>query len=194
MDREKIPASVLELAAALARQLREQLSRKYQARFDPEDIIQSVFRSLYEERNREVREAGEDAFRAAVYVHTQNRLLNYLRNHGRAKRSPDREQRISHQENGMTGDETEPIDVPDGGAADPAELAEAREIVEQIRGWVTAAVRERHRDHPEYAQIVGLLEQGYGNREIADRVKCGLRTVVRLRQEIRELGQVLMST
>ena len=135
------------------------------ARFDPDDILQSVWADLL----RGFREAGwrfvdADHLRGFLFIATRNRLIDRTRQH---HKTAQREQRLGE------GDEQQllPSSQPR-----PSEVAQAGDLWEQIQAQCP----------PEHRALLDLKRQGYSLAEIAartnlhpDSVRRILRTLAR---------------
>lgn len=149
--------------------LRKAICRQFpaslRARFDPADIVQSVWADLL----RGFREAGwrfidADHLRGFLFVATRNRLIDRTRQHQKAV---ERERRLDEQ----NGQQTLPSSQPR-----PSEIAQAEDLWERILAHCP----------PAHRPILELKRQGYSLADIADRtglhpdsVRRVLRTLAR---------------
>src|SRR5215469_11962845 len=135
------------------------------ARFDPDDILQSVWADLL----RGFREAGwrfidADHLRGFLFVATRNRLIDRTRQHQKAA---NREERLGEGDRQQFLPSLQPR---------PSEVAQAGDIWEQILAHCP----------PEHRPILALKRDGYSLAEIGQRtglhpdsVRRILRTVAR---------------
>jgi RNA polymerase sigma-70 factor (ECF subfamily) len=118
------------------------------ARFDPADILQSVWADLL----RGFREAGwrfidADHLRGFLFVATRNRLIDRTRQHQKAVK---REERLGEGDRQQCLPSSQPR---------PSEVAQADDLWERILAHCP----------PEHRPILGLKRDGYSLAEIAER-------------------------
>jgi RNA polymerase sigma-70 factor (ECF subfamily) len=139
---------------------------------DPEDVVQSVYRSFFSaarEGRYEVQRGG-DLWRLLVTI-TLNKLYHQVKRNTRAKRAADRECHL--------------IDA-DGAAGVPLHLlsqepspAEAAALTDELEQLFTKL-------GPLERRMVELRLQGYQLDEIAERTDRSERTVRRVLEEVKE--------
>jgi RNA polymerase sigma factor (sigma-70 family) len=146
------PAAVGQVFLAYEPYLRKAICRHFpapfRARFDPSDIIQSVWADLL----RGFREAGwrfidADHLRGFLFVATRNRLLDRIRQHQKA---------VQREEPLGVGDRQP--SVPSAQPR-PSEVAQAGDLWERI--WAHCP--------PEHRPILDLKREGYSLAEIGER-------------------------
>jgi RNA polymerase sigma factor (sigma-70 family) len=154
----------------LTRLARSRLSAKLAARVDPEDIIQSAYRSFFmaARQGRFVAERGGDLWRLLVEV-VLHKLYRQVEHHTAQRRSVERERQVLDSRG-------ETVGLPDK-TPTPAEAAAAVEELEAILQQLS----ERGR------QTLELRLQGYQLEEIAERLGCNERTVRRWLSEARRI-------
>lgn len=151
---------------------RKRLSNKLARRVDPEDIVQSAYRSFFAnaaEGKFEVSKTG-DLWRLLVAI-TLNKLRSKAKFHRAGKRAMQREESIS------TKRDTHGIS-PERVATDPTpeEAVALTENVEQLMAELTPLER----------RMLELRLQSYTLDEIADQVDRSERTVRRLMSRLRD--------
>jgi RNA polymerase sigma-70 factor (ECF subfamily) len=132
----------------LRKAVRRQIPAPLRAKFDSDDILQSVWADVF----RGFREAGyrfldADHLRGFLFVATRNRLIDRVRQHQKAARleEPLGEGDWQHE--------------PRSPQPRPSEVAQAADLWERILAHCP----------PEHRPILGLKRQGYALAEIAER-------------------------
>jgi RNA polymerase sigma-70 factor, ECF subfamily len=151
---------------------KSQLSAKLAHRVDPEDVVQSVYRSFFVE-SREGRyrlEHGGDLWQLLVTM-TIHKLANEANRLGAQKRSLARE-RTFGSEDSLFG-----LGVPKLAQAPSAEEAVA--LADLLEDVLRALA-------PPQRRIVEMRLQGYHLDEIAEKIPCSLSTVRRVLERIKE--------
>jgi RNA polymerase sigma-70 factor, ECF subfamily len=164
-DRDAALALYLRYSARVRNLARYQCPADLAARFDPEDIVQSVFRSFFVDARRGLYEApsGGDLWRLLAVI-----ALNKLRARCAFHRAARRDARQTR--GGDTLADLE--DVLGAPADDPA--------------YFDVVVREALERLPlAHRQIIALRMEGHGVAEVAQKVGRSKRTVERLLQECR---------
>jgi len=154
---------VERLIALVQRRIGDRLA----ARIDPEDVVQSTYRSFFlkaKDGSFAVRESGE-LWRLLAGV-AKHKLLSQVERHRAAKRSIDREQRTT------TGEATGPIDP----APTPEEAASLHEEVQAIMSPLPLPQRE----------ALELRLQDHTHAEIAKQLNRSERTIRRWLTQIKE--------
>lgn len=144
----------------LVRLAQSRLAARLATRVDPEDIVQSAYRSFFcaAREGRFTWERDGDLWRLLVEV-TLHKLYRQAERHGAARRSVDRELRefVTDNSDFFAREPT------------PEQAAVACEELEALLAESPVASRP----------IVELRLQGYEQREIAQRLRCSERTVRR---------------
>jgi RNA polymerase sigma factor (sigma-70 family) len=135
---------------------RAHLSPRLVARFDPEDVVQSAYRSFFVDakRDRFVLDRSGDLWRllAAITLHKLHRQVARQR---AAKRSPDRERSF--------GGESSFLSLSPEAAAGEPSAQEAIAVVEELEQVML-------RFNPTQRRMIELRLQGYAIKEIAEDV------------------------
>jgi DNA-directed RNA polymerase specialized sigma24 family protein len=152
---------------------RYHLDRRIRARYDEEDLLQSVGKSIFRRLERgDFDLAGRDDLWALLVTITLNKACNAADYQFAEKRRPDREQRLLSPDGSWSG--TLPGgSAPTDGGPTPAEAAE---LAEQLEHRLRSLETE---DDPDLRSVAEMKLEGYTNREIADRLRVGPRTVER---------------
>jgi RNA polymerase sigma-70 factor (ECF subfamily) len=162
-------------SAELLRTIRARLARKMRARFDPEDVLQSAYKSfcIRQKRGDYELKDREDLW-SLLYTITRNKARNAANHNRRIKRNYQRE-----QEN-PTGDNGEASPLVERVAAQlptPQDLAIMKEELSLRLASLSAELR-----------TVALLKlAGFSNKEMAakESLDCAERTVERKLSSIR---------
>jgi RNA polymerase sigma-70 factor (ECF subfamily) len=177
-DQEAAAELFRRYTARLVTLARSRLSGKLNRRVDPEDVVQSAYRSFFVGvRAGEYRLGVEAELWGLLATITLYKLRRQVARHQAKKRNPACEQ---------AGDEHMPFGVPDEILArDPSPL-EALALVDQLE----QVMRELS---PLERQVLELRLKGHNLSEIASRLKRGLRTVCRaidsIKQRLRDQQQ-----
>jgi RNA polymerase sigma-70 factor (ECF subfamily) len=155
----------------LCRLVEREMNWRLRRREDPEEVVQSVFRTFYRRNAQgEFRiDSSADLWRLLATI-TRHKLLKHVEKHGAAKRDPRREE---HPED----------DVVPGRAPTPEEAVVAADLIETaLAGW-----------NDTYVEILDLRLKSYTENEIAAALGC-TRTLVRtklnrIRQRLQELSE-----
>lgn len=151
---------------------RSQLSARLTHKVDPEDVVQSVYRSFFVEsrQGRYQVDAGGDLWQLLVTI-TLHKVANLANHHGAQKRAASREQHFG-SEDSLFG-----IGVPSlAREPSPAEAVALTDQLEQVLKGMDAPQR----------RIVEMRLQGYNLDEIAAEVGCSLSTVRRVLRRIKD--------
>jgi RNA polymerase sigma-70 factor (ECF subfamily) len=152
---------------------RSRLSTKVAQRVDPEDVVQSAYRSFFA-GTREGRydlERGGDLWRLLVEI-TLHKLYGQVRYHSRSKRAVGREQGLGSDEKFLqmhahvTTHEPSPV--------------EALSLVDQLQQLMRRLL-------PQHRRMLELRLQGCNVDEIADATDSGERTVRRVLDRVKVL-------
>jgi RNA polymerase sigma-70 factor (ECF subfamily) len=174
-DQRAAAALYERYAGRLIALARSQLSAKVSHRVDPEDVVQSVYRSFFVE-SRDGRyglERGGDLWRLLVTI-TFHKLRNQVKHGRRAKRDRDRERSFGSEDSlhGIGGPAL--TDAPS-----PIEAVALADELEQVMAQLKPAQRP----------ILELRLQGYNIAEIAAQLHCGERTVRRVLEQVKDYLQ-----
>lgn len=162
---------------------RTRLSSRLARRVDPEDVVQSAYRSFFRsaaEGNYELQRSG-DLWRLLVAI-TLNKLRMQARRHGAHARDIRCEESMATQANSwgiapeMTAREPQ-----------PEEVAAVSELLERVMSGMSVQQRK----------MLELRLQNYKIEEIASEVGCSERTVRRLMDQVKvkfqaDLAQILV--
>jgi len=151
---------------------RSRISGKLARRVDPEDVVQSVYRSFFinAREERYVFEQSGDLWRLLSSM-TVNKVLRQVQHHRRRKRSIDQDQSIY----GAGNDSGGPIEAIAAGPS-PSEVLVMIEELEQIMESLD----------PLHRRILELRLQDHSSEQIAREVCRSERTVRRVLQKIKE--------
>jgi RNA polymerase sigma-70 factor (ECF subfamily) len=164
-------------ASRLIALARSRLSSRLAQRVDPEDVVQSAYRSFFgdaKDGRCDVRRGG-DLWQLLVTI-TLHKLHDQVKRHRRAKRAVERELNVGSDESWLNVEAHLATQVPS-----PMEAVALADEVEQIM-----------RDlKPLYRRIMELRLQGYNIDEIAAATQSGERTVRRVLDQVKQ--QLLQS-
>lgn len=151
---------------------RTRLSAKVRSRIDPEDVVQSAYRSFFagEENGRYAIDRGGDVWLLLVAI-TLHKLHDQVRRHTAGKRSVDREQNF--------GSEISLLGLrPDLRSRQPSPV-EALSLVEEVEQLMRAL-------GPLERQMVELRLQGGNLRDIATATGRSVPTVRRVLDRVKD--------
>ena len=171
-DEQAAAALFQRYANRLIALARSRLSGKLAGRIDPEDVVQSVYRSFFAEARAgryELERVG-DLWRLLVAI-TLHKLNDQVKRNSSGKRSVNRE-RTFGGEDSLFGLQAH-LRAREPSPVEAAALADA---VEQIMQGLEPAERS----------MVVLRLQGYNIFEIAAETPCGERTVYRVLKRVRQ--------
>jgi RNA polymerase sigma factor (sigma-70 family) len=164
----------------LIRLAQSRLSAKLQRRVDPEDVVQSVYRSFFshaQDGRYQLQESG-DLWRLLAAI-TVNKVRNQAR-HGTARKRAVSAEESAAGHGSMMGIAPEAVCKEPS----PEELVVLLEEIESEMSDLSQLKR----------QIVELRLQGHSNEEIAQQAHCTERTVQRTLKQLKErLEQSLLS-
>jgi RNA polymerase sigma-70 factor (ECF subfamily) len=148
------------------------LSHKLAARLDPEDIVQSVFRSFFgrAQQGKFVFEKSDDIWRLLVKI-TIHKTLKQVDFHSRSKRDAAAE----------IAPAAGPQDVLLAHLSKEPTPAEAAAFVDELEHFLNQL-------RPEERQIIEKRLQGYDNVEIAAQLQISDRKIRRLMERMRGLA------
>lgn len=155
----------------LIRLAQSRLSAKLRRRLDPEDVVQSVYRSFFshaKDGRYQLQQSG-DLWRLLAAI-TVNKVRNQARHGAARKRAVGAEVNIAGN-SGIMGIPPETICGPSS--------EELTVLMEEIEHEMRALSELKR-------QIVELRLQGRANEEIAEQVQCTERTVQRTLKQLKE--------
>jgi len=153
----------------LMRLAEKNLSERLRRRVDPEDVVQSAFRTFLRRAERGQFElTDDDGLWQLLCAITLNKARQQARRHGRKKRSLEKETYLDT--------ETASSSMPSSGEPTPDEAAILVDLVEQLLA---------DSDNPDEHDIVAYRLQDFTNDEIAQKVNCSERTIRRIVQRLR---------
>jgi RNA polymerase sigma factor (sigma-70 family) len=166
---EKLFQRYADRLIALAR---SRLSAKLSQRVDAEDVVQSAYRSFFADAQagRYEVQRGGDLWRLLVTI-TLHKLNKQAERHSAGKRAVNREQHFA-TEDSLLGIQSDLL-ARDGSPLEAIALADE---VEAIMRGLSAAHRK----------VLELRLQGYNLDEIADKLQCSQRTVIRVLDRIKQ--------
>jgi RNA polymerase sigma factor (sigma-70 family) len=152
---------------------RSRLSSQVAARVDPEDVVQSVYRSFFTGacQGDYQLERGGDLWRLLVAI-TLHKVRNQVIHHTAAKRSV-RAERSCNSDDSLSGIEPQML------AREPSPLA-AVALVDEMDQLMRQL-------EPHQRRIVELRLQGYNLYEIATQTERSLSTVCRVLERVKQL-------
>ena len=156
-------------ASRLIALARSRLTGKLAHRVDPEDVVQSVYRSFFSNvlDDRYDVERGGDLWRLLVTI-ALHKLNDQVKRNRRGKRAVDREQSFA--------DEDGPSDQFLAREPSPVEAVALTDELESFMQFLEPAER----------QVLELRLQGFNLEEIATEIHRSLRTTCRILERIKE--------
>ena len=160
--------AVKRFSDRLLRLASSRLPNRLRQRVDPEDIVQSVFRSFFARHEAGQYEFGEapDVWRLLAAI-TYHKVQRTIRHHGRQQRDVKRE--VHSDDNRYAALDAAPTVLS---------VAMMMELLDQILDELP----ESHRE------IVRLRMENYSIAEIAERAKVSTRTVLRALKLVRKVA------
>ncbi|QDT48978.1 ECF sigma factor [Symmachiella dynata] len=161
---------VQDHTAGLVAVARRQMGAGLARRVDPEDILQSVYRSLFVRVQQGEFElgAGRDLWQLLVTM-TLNKVRRSAKYHGAGKRDMSKDQSVRA--------DADPLDhIPGSGEPGPEEAAM---LVDETEAFLKTL-------KPQDRPIVELRLQGYNSIEIAEQTGRAERSVRRILKQIQE--------
>jgi RNA polymerase sigma-70 factor (ECF subfamily) len=152
---------------------RQRISQRFGGRLDPEDVVQSVFRTFFK-RTRDGKfhiEKSDDLWKllARITVHKTFRQIAF---HQAAKRNVN----LEKCQGGDPQDHV--LTLLDRGPTPQM----ANQFVDQVEHFLKQL-------RPEHRQILELRMQGYKDVEIAQKVNVSDRTIRRVMEQVRSLAE-----
>jgi len=157
----------------LMRLSKRRISQRMASRFDPDDVVQSAFRTFFKRvKNDEFTfEQEEDLFKLLVRL-TVRKTLRQVVHHQAAKRSPISEMTDGSDDSQLLAQVAGNVPAPD------VELA----LLEQFEKLMESLT-------PMERQVVELKMQGYTTVEIAEKLGSYDRKIRRLLERIEQVAQ-----
>jgi len=152
---------------------RQRISQRFGRRLDPEDVVQSVFRTFFTKAKggKFQVDKPEDIWRllARITVHKTFRQIAF---HRAAKRNVNKEK--------SQGDDSQDhvLNLLDRGPTPEM----ANQFVDQVEHFLKAL-------HPEHREILELRMQGYKDVEIAEKLNISDRTIRRVMEQVRNCAE-----
>jgi RNA polymerase sigma-70 factor (ECF subfamily) len=158
-------------ASRLVALARSRLPRKLAHRVEPEDVVQSVYRSFFDgaRKGRYDPQRGGDLWRLLMTI-TLHKLYHQVKRHNSDKRA------VEHERGFGTEDSLVVLQAHLNNDPTPAEAAALADELAQVM----------RRLDPMQRQILELRLQGNNLDEIAVQVNCSERTVIRVLQRIKD--------
>jgi RNA polymerase sigma factor (sigma-70 family) len=158
-------------ASRLTALARSRLSDRLTRRIDPEDVVQSVYRTFFAEARagRYELARGGDLWRLLVTI-TLHKLYDQARRDAAGKRTGTRECNFGSEDSLML--------LHLGSRHRPSPL-EAAAVAEELEALM-ASLQAEHR------RMLELRLQGYNLEEIAAELECSQRTVIRVLERIKK--------
>ncbi len=154
---------------------RNNLNKRIRRREDEEDVLQSMYKSFCLRQQRgEFDLASRDALWKLLVTITLRKARNAAKKQMREKRDVGREQTISDQDDGESGQWV--LEHMDSSGPSPAEAALLNEALER---------RLEVLDDAQLREIALWRLEGYTNGEIAARLDCTERSIERRMERIR---------
>ena len=154
---------------------RNNLNKRIRRREDEEDVLQSMYKSFCLRQQRgEFDLASRDALWKLLVTITLRKARNAAKKQMREKRDVGREQTISDQDDGESGQWV--LEQMDCSGPSPAEAALLNEALER---------RLEVLDDAQLREIALWRLEGYTNGEIAARLDCTERSIERRMERIR---------
>ena len=171
-DQQAAAELVQRYTARLVALARSRLSGSVARQVDPEDLVQSAYRSFFAKARQGAIDFAEngDLWQLLVTI-TLHKLQNQVKRATAQKRAAHKEQTFGSEDSllGLRG-------VALGGEPSPVEALALVDLLEQIMRSL----------EPSERRILEMRLQGYTLKEVAAEVQCSERTVRRTVSEIKE--------
>lgn len=154
------------------------LANKFNSRLDPDDVVQSVFRSIFRlTREGRFEFEGDGDFWKLLLTVALNKVRNTVRHHQAGKRDPAAES-ISTSADGVDGYIVNRL------SSQPTvqEVVSFADMLEQILNQLDS----------DQQLLIQYRIEGYTQKEIAEKLNVDDRTVRRMLASIRSRGEQLM--
>jgi len=151
---------------------RSRLSAKLSNRIDPEDVVQSAYRSFFADSRagRYTAERGGELWQLLVTI-TLHKLKHQVERHTAQKRDVKREQPWGSDE-ALLGMQADVL------AREPSPL-EALTLADEVQALMRGLT-------PPQRRMLELRLQGHSLDEIAQSIPCSQRTVIRVLERVRQ--------
>ncbi len=154
------------------------LAGKFNSRLDPDDVVQSVFRSIFRlTREGRFEFEGDGDFWKLLLTMALNKVRNTVRHHQAGKRDPALES-LSTSADGMDSYIVDRL----SGQPTIQEIVSFTDMLEQVLG----------RLDPQQQLLIQYRIEGYTQKEIAEKLSVDDRTVRRMFATIRTRGEELL--
>jgi len=156
----------------LMRLAKRRIGQRMASRFDPEDVIQSAFRTFFKRvKNDEFTfEQEEDLFKLLVRL-TVRKTLRQVVHHGAAKRSPMNEMNDASEDSQLLAQVAGNVPAPD---VEVALLEQFEQLMESLS--------------PMERQVVEMKMQGFTTVEIAEKLGSYDRKIRRVLERIESVA------
>ena len=151
------------------------LAGKFNSRLDPDDVVQSVFRSIFRlTREGRFEFEGDGDFWKLLLTMALNKVRNTVRHHQAGKRDPAMES-ISTSGDGMDGYIVNRLS--------------SQPTIQEIVSFTDMLEQVLKRLDPEQQLLIQYRIEGYTQKEIAEKLSVDDRTVRRMFANIRTRGE-----
>jgi RNA polymerase sigma-70 factor, ECF subfamily len=151
------------------------LAGKFNSRLDPDDVVQSVFRSIFRlTREGRFEFQGDSDFWKLLLTMALNKVRNTVRHHQASKRDPAMES-ISTSADGMDGYIVNRLS--------------SQPTIQEIVSFADMLEQVLQRLDPEQQLLIQYRIEGYTQKEIAEKLSVDDRTVRRMFANIRTRGE-----
>jgi RNA polymerase sigma factor (sigma-70 family) len=171
-DEQAAAELVQRYTARLVALARSRLSGRVARQVDPEDLVQSAYRSFFTKARQELIQLPEngDLWQLLVTI-TLHKLYNQMKRATAQKRGTEKEQSFG-SEDSLLGLRSLPL----SGEPSPVEALALTDLLEQVMRAL----------EPTERRILEMRLQGYTLKEVAAEVQCSERTVRRTVSEMKE--------
>ncbi len=154
------------------------LADRFNSRLDPDDVVQSVFRSIFRlTREGRFEFEGDSAFWKLLLTMALNKVRNTVRHHQAGKRDPKVES-VSISSDGVDGYIVNRL------GSQPS--------IQEIVSFADMLERVLERLDPDQQLLIQYRIEGYTQKEIAEKLSVDDRTVRRMFASIRNRGEELL--
>ena len=154
------------------------LADRFNSRLDPDDVVQSVFRSIFRlTREGRFEFEGDSDFWKLLLTMALNKVRNTVRHHQAGKRDPALES-VSTSADGME--------------SYIAGRLSSQPTLQEIVSFADLLERVLVRLDPDQQLLIQYRLEGYTQKEIADKLGVDDRTVRRMFANIRSRGEELL--
>lgn len=154
------------------------LADKFNSRLDPDDVVQSVFRSIFRlTREGRFEFEGDSDFWKLLLTMALNKVRNTVRHHQAGKRTPAAES-VSTSADGVDGYIVNRLS--------------SQPTIEEIVSFADMLEQVLQQLEPEQQQLIQYRIEGFTQKEIAEKLGVDDRTVRRMFANIRNRGEQLL--